>query len=329
MIARFAVIGSNSFSGSHFVARLLADGHTVLGLSRSPEVPALYRAYQWHQPSERFTFKQADLNEVESVASALSNFNPEIVVNFAAQSMVAQSWDYPEHWYRTNVLGIVELAKVLDQLPELHRYVHVTTPEVYGSTGGWISESDNFRPSTPYAISRAAGDMHLAAMHEVSGLKVCFTRAANVYGPGQPMYRIIPRALLFARLGRRLRLDGGGQSTRSFIHIADVADATLRIATSGTPGQSYHISTNEIVSIKDLVKKVCQLTDIEYESLVEVGPERAGKDDTYMLNSDRLRRELAWSPSINLDTGLGDTLAWVDANLAELATEPDGYVHKE
>jgi dTDP-glucose 4,6-dehydratase len=301
----------------------------VLGLSRSAEVDEVFRPYAWQARPGSWTFVQADLNDTHVVAQAFGDFRPDVVVNFAAQSMVAQSWDFPEHWYQTNVLGIVELAKVLEKLPGLEKYVHVTTPEVYGSTGGWIPESNTFHPSTPYAISRAAGDMHLIAMHETRGLPVCFTRAANVYGPGQQLYRIIPRTLLYARLGRQLRLDGGGHSTRSFIHIADVAEATYAIAERGIPGQSYHISTDEIVSIRELVERACTLTGTAFADLVVEGPERPGKDDTYMLDSARLRGELGWDPAISLDQGMSETLAWIDDNVAVLAEAPDSYVHKK
>jgi dTDP-glucose 4,6-dehydratase len=269
-----------------------------------------------------------DINDTDEVEAALGAFAPEVVVNFAAQSMVAQSWQFPEHWYRTNVLGLVELARALERLPGLERYVHVTTPEVYGSTGGWIKESRDFRPSTPYAISRVAGDMHLFAMNEHRAFPVCFTRAANVYGPGQQLYRIVPKALLSARLGRQLRLDGGGRSTRSFIHISDVADATYAVAQAGIPGATYHISTDEIVSIRELVETVCSITGVALGDLVLEGPERPGKDDTYMLDSTHIRREMGWVPEVSLEAGLLETLAWVDANIDDLASRPDAYVHK-
>lgn len=325
---RYVVIGSNSFSGSHFVARLLGAGHSVLGLSRSTEVSDVFRPYAWSDAPGAFTFRRVDLNDSPTLAEALHDFRPDVVVNFAAQSMVAQSWDSPEDWYRTNVVGLAALARQLEMLPGLEKYVHITTPEVYGSTSGWVSESNNFHPSTPYAVSRAAGDMHLIALHQTRGLPVCFTRAANVYGPGQQLYRIVPRTLLSARLGRRLKLDGGGTSRRSFIHISDVSEATLRIARFGTPGRSYHISTEEIVSIRRLVEMACDLTGTEFDSMVEAVSERPGKDATYMLDSTRLKKDLNWRPVIDLKTGISDTLAWIDDNLETLSVESQEYVHK-
>jgi dTDP-glucose 4,6-dehydratase len=130
-------------------------------------------------------------------------------------------------------------------------------------------------------------------------------------------------------LGKQLQLDGGGQSTRAFIHIDDVADATFLIAQHGVPGEAYHISTDEVVSIRELVQRACALTDISFADLVIEGPERPGKDDTYMLDSTRLRQKLGWAPNISLDEGMRGTLEWIDANLAVLADAPDSYIHKK
>ena len=325
----FVVLGSNSFSGSHFIAYLLERGHRVVGLSRSPEVDGPMNPYRNIATPDLWTFIQADVNDHEYLSRVLLHANPSHVVNFAAQSMVAQSWTYPEHWYQTNVVGVANLARTLQHMDSLEKYVHVTTPEVYGSTDGWIQESDDFRPSTPYAISRAAGDQHLMALAREQGFPVVFTRAANVYGPGQQLYRIVPRALLAARIGGQLTLDGGGRSLRSFVHIQDVAAGTYAAALHGEAGSTYHLSTSEVVTIRELVERVVALTGCNWGDLVVEGPERLGKDAAYMLESSRARSELMWAPEWSLDRGLEDVLAWVDANLTELARLPTTYQHKE
>jgi dTDP-glucose 4,6-dehydratase len=327
---RIVVVGSNSFSGSHFVARAIDDGHLVLGISRSPEPVRAFLPYKWNEArTESYRFLQGDLNsDLPTLLEAIYDFAPDVVVNFAAQSMVAQSWEYPEHWYRTNVVTLAQFVSGLRVLPSLNRYVHVTTPEVYGSTSDWVSESHDFAPSTPYAVSRAAGDWHLIALHQATGFPVVFTRAANVYGPGQQLYRIIPRAALSARLGQALPLHGGGTSLRSFIHIDDVTKATLAIAKQGEPGDSYHISTNELISIRELVLKVFEIAGVDPTEHVSPAQERLGKDSGYFLDSARLRNHLGWEPEVELDSGLVEVLAWVDANLPELSEMPLEYVHK-
>ena len=186
------VIGSNSFSGSHFVAEALAAGHPVWGVSRSAEPNPVFLPYRWPQAgggaplatAENFSFEAIDLNsQLNALLDLINRVQPELVVNFAAQGMVAESWLNPTHWYRTNVVAQVALHDALRQKPFLQKYVHVTTPEVYGSTdGGWIKEHNHFAPSTPYAVSRASCDLHLHSFHQAYGFPVVFTRAANVYG---------------------------------------------------------------------------------------------------------------------------------------------------
>lgn len=329
MSKRFLVIGSNSFSGACFVDYLLEQGCEVLGASRSAEPHDVFLPYKWGTKHDHFTFRQIDLNhQLDELLRWVEELQPEYVVNFAAQGMVAQSWLTPEHWYQTNVVGQVQLHDRLRKLPFLKRYVHVSTPEAYGSTEGWIKESFHFAPSTPYAVSRAACDLHLMSFFKAYQFPVCFTRAANVYGPGQQLYRVMPRAMLYARLGKKMQLHGGGHSIRSFIHINDVADATYRIALDGVAGDSYHISTPDTVSIRELVEQIAELTNTPFADLAEVSEDRLGKDQAYLLESSKIRKELGWSHRVGLGDGLKETLAWVDKNLEVLRTLPADYIHK-
>ena len=231
---------------------LLDKGHDVLGISRSKEPENVFLPYKWlEKGQDRFCFEQADLNhDLEKLTSIIEKEKPVYIINFSALGMVAQSWKKPEDWYQTNVVAQVKFHDQLRKLNFIKKYVHVTTPEVYGSTDGWISESFNFNPSTPYAVSRAACDLHLKSFIDAYNFPVVFTRAANVYGPGQQLYRIIPRTILYARLGKKLSLHGGGSSDRSFVHMDDVSDATYCIAMNGIVGDTYHISTKETISIR-------------------------------------------------------------------------------
>jgi dTDP-glucose 4,6-dehydratase len=329
MNKNFLVIGSNSFSGATFVRYLLQNDHGVIGVSRSEQPADVLLPYTWLAGNNNFSFHQIDLNEqLGQLTALIEDSRPEFVVNFAAQGMVAQSWDTPQDWYRTNVVAQVGLHDRLRKLPFLKKYVHVSTPEAYGSTDGWIKEGFYFAPSTPYAVSRAACDLHLMSFFKAYRFPVCFTRAANVYGPGQQLYRIIPRAMLHARLGKKLQLHGGGHSVRSFIHMDDVADATYRIAVNGVPGESYHISTPDTISIRGLVEKVCALTNTPFHELATVTEDRLGKDQAYLLDSGKIRNELHWSHQVTLEQGLHQTLEWVDRNLETLKKLPADYVHK-
>lgn len=327
---KIVVLGSNSFSGASFTDFALSQGAEVLGISRSQEPHKVFLPYRWSGHDDNFRFFAYDINNhLDQILDLMAAENPDYFINFAAQSMVGQSWDFPEDWFRTNAVSTVMLHNRLrKECDYLKRYVHVTTPEVYGSTNGWIKEDTPYNPSTPYAVSRAAGDMSLKTFVDAYGFPAVSTRAANVYGPGQPLYRIISRTILCIRLGEKLQLHGGGISVRSFIHINDVSDATWKIMTNGVVGETYHISTEETVSIYRLVKLICEMMGVNFDDAVEVAGERLGKDAAYMLDSTKIRDTLFWSDKICLDQGLRECISWVDANLEVLKTQEKKYIHK-
>lgn len=322
------VIGSNSFSGATFVDFALRQGVRVIGASRSVEPVNAFLPYKWHDHAN-FSFHLLDLNkDLVEITRLIGDTRPAYVVNFAAQSMVGESWQNPGDWFMTNTVSTIRFHDELRKFDFLRRYVHVSTPEVYGSCSGFVKEDFPFNPSTPYAVSRAAADMSLRTFRATYNFPVVTTRAANVYGPGQQLYRIIPRTILFILLGRKLQLHGGGVSTRSFIHMQDVSDATWKIMLDGRNGDTYHISTNEVVSIRQLVERICAKLEVPFEDHVEVVGERMGKDSAYHLDSTKLRGELGWQDRIDLDHGLDECIAWVRANIDELKIQPYDYIHR-
>ncbi len=326
---RLAVLGSNSFSGASFIDHALQRGADVIGISRSPEPDRVFLPYRWSGRDRDYRFYAYDLNhQLDQIMRLLDAERPDYVVNFAAQSMVGESWKQPDHWFTTNVVGTVRLHERLRQCDYLKKYVHITTPEVYGSTNGLVREDEPFNPSTPYAVSRAAADMSLRTFVQAYGFPAVLTRAANVYGPGQQLYRIIPRTILFIKLGRKLSLHGGGKSRRSFVHIRDVSDATWRVMTGGGVGETYHISTNEAITIRELVKRICEKLGAQFEDSVEIVDERLGKDAAYKLDSTKIREALGWRDTVGLDQGLDECILWVENNLDQLRSHPYEYVHK-
>jgi dTDP-glucose 4,6-dehydratase len=301
----------------------------VIATSRSDEPHDAFLPYKWQKRPGSVRFKRIDLNhDLEALKALLTAERPTHVVNFAAQSMVGESWLYPDHWMMTNVVSAVRLHDLLRNYEGLERYVHVTTPEVYGSTEGWVREDAPFNPSTPYAVSRAAGDMSLRTYFANYQFPVVFTRAANVYGPGQQLYRIVPRTIVAAMTGQKLRLDGGGKSVRVFIHMTDVSGATVKIARKGTLGDTYHISGYELVSIRTLVEMILARLGKSFEDCVEIGPERPGKDTAYTLDSFKLRTELGWRDTFSLEQGIDDVIAWARRFERDMAKLPTKYDHK-
>ena len=322
------VLGSNSFSGSNLVRRLLQSNYKVIGVSRQPEIEAPYKPYL---NSDNFSFFQIDLNlDTDTIVKICLENDINTIFNFSAQSMVGESWKYPEQWYETNVVALSSLIrKMLDKKLKLEKFIHFTTPEVYGPTLEKIKENFNFSPTTPYAISRAAGDYHLLAMFKNFDFPVIFTRAANVYGEHQSNYRILPRVFINGLINQKFDLHGGGQSKRSFIHIDDVSTALIAIMNGGGIGLTYHISTNQIVSIREIVEMCCEIMKIEFDSLCIYSEERLGKDVAYRLNSDLLRESLGWKEKITLDHGLNRVYDWTKLNLDEILKFPLEYHHRK
>jgi dTDP-glucose 4,6-dehydratase len=326
---KIIVIGSNSFSGAHFVDYALEQKADVIGISRSPEPHSVFLPYKKRQNS-LFRFYQMDINkDMANIIKISDEFEPDYIVNFAVQGMVAESWQHPEHWFQTNTVATIKLHDELRKRVYLKKYIHISTPEVYGSCEGQVRENTDYQPSTPYAVSRAATDMSLMSFFKAYDFPVVFTRAANVYGAGQQLYRIIPRAVLFFMTGRTLQLHGGGHSVRSFIHIRDVAVGTLRVARHAAPGEIYHFSTTRNVSIRALVEMIALQLGLSFADHVEVVGERLGKDAAYLLDSSNAREKLGWQAQITLEQGIEETIGWVKDNLDELNKQPLDYIHKQ
>jgi dTDP-glucose 4,6-dehydratase len=328
MKGQLVVIGSNSFSGSSFCKYMLDKGADLIGVSRSvqPIDPLLPHS---KVRSGNFQFRQLDLNnDLTEIERVLDRSRPSHVFNFAAQSMVGQSWEYPEHWFMTNAVSTIKLHNILRQKDYLDKYVHISTPEVYGSCSGFVTEDHILNPSTPYAVSRAAADMSLKTFFDTHQFPVVLTRAANVFGPGQQLYRIIPKTIMSILLGIKLPLHGGGLSERSFIHIDDVSQATQMIAEKGTCGETYHISTSRIVSIRRLVEMICQSLQVDFNEVCEVSADRMGKDAAYLLDTDKINKELGWQDKVSLEQGIEQCVKWARDNFAVLRSQSLNYIHK-
>ena len=327
---KYAVLGSNSFAGSTFIAGALARNCNVIGFSRSEENNHIFLPYVLMKKSGVFEFVKADLNtDVELIFKYLNDLKPEVIVDFAGQGMVAESWLNPDQWYTTNIVSKVKLHELLRESSWLKRYIRISTPEVYGSHIDLIDENCPYNPSTPYAVSHACIDMSLSVFHRQYNFPVIFTRFANFYGPGQQLYRIIPRTILYGLLGKKLQLHGGGISKRAFIYGTDVANAIFQAAELGVTGEVYHFSSNEFLSIKSVVELICREINVDAETFVQNATERPGKDQAYLMRSDKARSQLKWSELVGFEEGIKLTLNWIRSSIQEIKNMPMDYIHKK
>lgn len=323
------VIGSNSFSGSDFIDLLLEKGkYEVVGISRSPEKSSLFLPYL-KRKSSNYSFKQMDLNhDLSKLEELLSQFQPDYIVNFAAQSEVAPSWENPHHWFQTNAVALTRFVNLIKDASYLKRYVHISSPEVYGTCVGNISESAPLNPTTPYAASKAAGDLSLFAFAKNFPFPLVMVRATNVYGAHQQLFKIIPRSAIYLKLGKTIELHGGGVAVKSYIHIRDISLGELAIMEHGRIGEIYHLSPDSGVAVRDVVSTICKKMGVDFKAVTKEVAERLGQDKAYTIDSSKARQELGWTPKISLDEGIGQTVSWVENHFEEISNQPLAYIHK-
>lgn len=327
---KVVVLGSHSFSGQDFIDLLLDQpGYEVIGISRSADKPACFLRFKERSDLSRYRFYALDLNrQMEELTALLDQERPDWIVNFAAQSEVAPSWETPEDWFQTNTVALARLVNHLSRRDYLERYLHVSSPEVYGTCVGDVTEETAMNPSTPYAASKAAADFLLSTYARQFGFPLLTVRATNVYGPGQQLFKIIPRSFINIKLSRTISLHGGGKAVKSYIQIRDVSRGEFAILEKGDVGKIYHLSPDEGISIRDLVQRICQLMNRPFDEVTEVTEERPGQDAAYVIDSKRARMELGWSPLISLDAGLLETQTWIEENWQEIMKQPHEYQHR-
>lgn len=328
-MGKIIVIGSNSFSGSDLIDLLLEDPENeVVGISRSPEKSALYLPYKRHKDAA-FKFYQMDLNkDMPEVINLIDSFKPDYVVNFAAQSEVAPSWETPWEWFQTNAVALAKLVHHLKDCHYIKRYVHISSPEVYGTCGGVIKEDAPLNPSTPYASSKAAGDLLLFTYVKNFGFPMVMIRSTNVYGAHQQLFKIVPRSVIYIKLGKTIELHGGGHAVKSYIHIRDISRGEMAAMLNGRVGEVYHLSPDHGIAIKDVVRIICDKMRVDFGKATKVVEERLGQDAAYVIDSSKARKEFGWSPAITIEEGLSQVIEWINSEWDSIKNEPLEYIHK-
>ena len=329
-MAKYVVLGSNAFSGQDFVDLLLDDpAAEVIGVSRSAEKPAPLLRYRGRADLSRFRFHQLDMNrDMPALLALLDAEKPEFIVNFAAQSEVGPSWEHPEHWFETNTVALATFVNHMRRQTYLRRYLHISSPEAYGNCVGTVTEETPDRPSTPYAASKAAADMLLDVYHRQYGFPLLTVRASNVYGARQQLFKIVPRSIIYMKLGRTIRLDGGGVAVKSYIHVRDVSRGELAVLHDGRIGERYHLSPERGIAIRDVVRTIAERMGKDFAGVTEIGPERPGQDAVYVIDSSKARRAFGWRPEFGFEAGLADAVDWVEANWGFLSQQPLDYRHQ-
>ena len=263
-----------------------------------------------------YKFIKGNICNPDMVLHVLKSEKIDTIMHFAAQTHVDNSFGNSFQFTKNNIYGthvLLESAKLLG--PQLTRFVHVSTDEVYGEGENMdsdpMSEEHVLEPTNPYAATKAGAEFLVKSYHRSFNLPVVITRGNNVYGPHQYPEKLVPKFINQLVRGRPVTLHGTGMNTRNFLHVSDVATAFDLILHKGKVGQIYNIGgKNELPNVqvaKDLIR-VLGLTDREAELLTYV-EDRKFNDLRYTISSDKLHA-LGWKEEISWEEGLRMTVEW-------------------
>ena len=327
---KIIILGSGSFAGQATFANLVKKGFNVYGINRSK--PKNKNYWEWRGSFDKeinnYWFDVNINDEVEKIVKIIKDINPSHIIDFMGQGMVAQSWNEPSLWYSTNIEKKAYVLEEIRKLKNFEKYVRASTPEVFGSNLKNVDVNQFFNPSTPYAVSHSAIDFHIRCIGENFNFPYAIGRFSNFYGEGQQLYRLIPKAFLSFLSGKKFILDGDGTSIRSFIYSDDFVAGINKLLFDAAPKTEYNFSGSEEISIIDLVKVICEQTQVKFDEVVEFGPDRKGKDLVYRLDTTKSKKELAWEPEISLSQGINKVHKWISRNFDFLSKESWEYLHK-
>ena len=321
---RVAILGASCFA-MNLSWHLMERGDDVLLISRSPMRPKPFT--YGLENLKGFRYEQAHLvTELPRVLGLLDEYEPDLIVNFAALCEVGLSWKYPLDYYETNLMSLVRLTNELSNRTWLKRFVQIGSSEVYGSVERPVSESGAIRPSSPYAASKAAFDFHLRAISRTLGFPGLICMPSNGYCEGQTLNRIIPKAIICALTGQKLQLQGGGVARKSYLHGDDISRAILCVAEKGKVGETYNCGSQHSVSIRGLVDEVAGCFDKRLEAIAEIAPERTGQDSQYLLDSTKIMA-IGWRQEVPRESGIYRMIDWIE-KYPELLTMDTTYRHR-
>ena len=328
------VTGGAGFIGGNFVLDWLANpsAEEVVNLDKLTYAGNL-ATLQSLSGDPRHIFVQGDIGDCDLVQSLLKKYNVRAVVNFAAESHVDRSIHGPGDFIQTNVVGTFNLLEAVrvywselsDSNKAKFRFIHVSTDEVYGSlspSDPAFTETNIYKPNSPYSASKAASDHLVRAWHHTYGLPVITTNCSNNYGPYHFPEKLIPLVILNALAGKPLPIYGDGKQIRDWLFVKDHCSAIRRVLESGKLGESYNVGGwNEKPNL-EVVNVICSILDdlrpkpdgSSYASQITYVKDRPGHDRRYAIDATKLECELGWKPADTFDSGIRKTVEWYLVN---------------
>jgi dTDP-glucose 4,6-dehydratase len=323
------ITGGSGFIGSNFLLDILNSPHiNILNFDRLTYASNNLSKKQLEKFSN-YSFVQGDINESEIVSTIISDFKPDIIVNFAAETHVDNSISEPSEFINTNINGTYTLLKCAFSFfktlniyeKEKFKFIQISTDEVYGSLSfndTPFTEENRFLPNSPYSASKASADLLCRSWNKTYNFPTIVTHCSNNFGPFQHSEKLIPKIIKNALSGFDIPIYGDGTNIRDWIFVTNHVNAINRVIKFGQPGQNYNIGGEMEISNIELVKKICNILDEKYprknkksyEQFIKFVPDRPGHDLRYAVNCAKIKADLGWRQIKNFEENLTQTVDW-------------------
>ncbi len=311
------VTGGLGFIGSNLIKSLIDKNYYVINLDKVSYSSNFYNTKEFSQ-SNKYKFIKADLNNKLKVFQIFKKYKPKIIFNLAAETHVDRSIDGPEIFIKSNILGVFNLLQSFRKyilIKKDCKLIHISTDEVYGDVlHGRSKEDDSYKPSSPYAASKASSDHLVSSYIRTYKIPAIITNCSNNYGPRQHPEKLIPKLIYNILNNKSLPIYGKGLNSREWIYVDDHCEALIKIAEKGKIGDFYNIGSNFNLNNLKISKLLIQIANnkikIGKNVKIKYVIDRPGHDLRYALNSNKIIKTLKWYPKINISKGLRMTFDW-------------------
>jgi len=309
------VTGGLGFIGSNLIDLLISKKYSVINLDKVSYSSNFYNLKEYKNHT-KYKFIKCDLNS-KKILSILMKYKPICIFNLAAETHVDRSIDGPKNFINSNVLGTFNLLEAFRVFSSKHnsKIVHISTDEVYGDVlKGRSDENFSYRPSSPYAASKAASDHLVYSYIRTYKIPAVISNCSNNYGPKQHPEKLIPKLIYNIIHNKELPIYGRGKNSREWLHVKDHCMALFKVFEKGKIGEFYNIGSNKnlnnIQITKALLKIAKNFIHIGNNVKIKYITDRPGHDQRYALNSNKIKKKLNWKPKIKFDNGLKETFLW-------------------
>tara|TARA_Y100001970_G_scaffold287801_1_gene413356 strand:+ start:168 stop:1184 length:1017 start_codon:yes stop_codon:yes gene_type:complete len=318
---RFLVTGGLGFIGSNLIELLLNNKFKVINIDKVSYSSNFYNIKEFKR-NKNYKFISCNINNQKKILKILKKFKPDGVFNLAAETHVDRSIDNAKHFINSNITGVYSLlqaCKTYCKIKKKFKLIHVSTDEVFGDKlKGKSKENDPYKPSSPYAASKASSDHLVYSYIRTFKFPAIITNCSNNYGPKQHPEKLIPKMIYNVLNNRALPIYGKGVNQREWIYVKDHCEALLKIYKNGSLGNFYNIGSNIVLKNNILVNKILKIAKNEINVgknvKIKYVKDRPGHDNRYSLNSNKIFKSLKWRPKTRLDDGLKYTFKWYLSN---------------